>query len=398
MPMTKARVYLNHMSLINALGSDHQEILSKLITGDTSNMTPYTTQLSPKTFIAGKVTPSLPAIPQHLSKHQTRNNQLILHCLQQLQPAFDKLQSSTPNHRIGVVLGTSTSGIAEGELALNHHHKQGEFPASFDYSQIQMSSPAAFIADYWGITGPTYSVSTACSSSGKVFASARSLIQNNLCDAVIVGGADSLCDMTLHGFNALEAISPALTNPFSSNRSGINIGEGAALFIMTRDPSAIELRGVGESSDAHHISAPHPEGQGAKEAMLMALEEAGLSGDDIDYLNLHGTATELNDAMESQAVQAVLSHKTHCSSTKPLTGHTLGAAGATELAFCWLLLQQTDNERFLAKHCYDGDYDPALAPITLADGKAVSSLTTAMSNSFAFGGNNVSVIIASSER
>lgn len=394
--MTDCPVYLNNMSMTNALGKEHDEVLQKLISGDTSGMKPYVTELNNKTFIAGQVSSKLPLIPKHLQHHQTRNNQLILSCLLSLESALDSLLEHHPKHRIGVVMGTSTSGIAEGEQALAQYLDNQAFPDSFDYSQIQMSSPAEFIADYLGIKGPAYAISTACSSSGKVFASARSLIENNVCDAVIVGGADSLCDMTLNGFNSLEAISDELSNPFSPHRKGINIGEGAAVFIMSRQPSAVQLLGVGESSDAHHISAPHPEGDGAARAMKQALLDANIDSQRVDYLNLHGTGTELNDVMESKAVSSVLSNATYCSSTKPLTGHTLGAAGATELALCWLLLEYQSKK--LPKHVFDGVLDSELPALRLVDdNQTINNVTIAMSNSFAFGGNNVSVIIGRSE-
>ena len=394
--MNDCPVYLNNMSLINALGHEHDTVLAKLLAGDTSGMQDYVTELNHQTFIAGQVTTQLPSLPESLKKHDTRNNQLILSCLHQLQSNLDQLLERYPPHRIGIVMGTSTSGIAEGEDALARHLNSQPFPTEFDYSQIQMSSPAEFIADYLNITGPAYSISTACSSSGKVFASARSLIENGICDAVIVGGADSLCDMTLNGFNSLEAISKQRSNPFSLNRNGINIGEGAALFIMSRQPSAVQLLGVGESSDAHHISAPHPEGEGAAHAMKQALLDAKLDSQSVDYLNLHGTGTELNDAMESKAVSSVLSNTTYCSSTKPLTGHTLGAAGATELALCWLLLEYQSKQ--LPKHVFDGVLDTELPALRLVDdNQTINNVTIAMSNSFAFGGNNVSVIIGRSE-
>lgn len=397
MTQNKQMVYLNHMACINALGADHQSIFSKLSQADTSGMQSYRSPATGQTFLVGQVTQPLPDMPASYTKHNTRNNRLILNCLQQLTNPLQNLLEHFPRHRIGVVIGTSTSGIAEGEEALRNHSQTGQFPQSFDYSQIEMSSPATFIKDYLGLQGPAYCISTACSSSGKVFASARSLIENQLCDAVIVGGADSLCDMTLNGFNALEAISPQLSLPFSANRNGINIGEGAALFIMSREPSNIALLGVGESSDAHHISAPHPEGHGAIAAMQMALSDAGIQSQQVNYLNLHGTGTELNDLMEGKAVHQVLAPTTIASSTKPLTGHTLGAAGATELAFCWLTLNQSGPNFLLPQHAYDGHFDPDIPPLTLASSEThCSDLSIAMSNSFAFGGNNVSVIIGRS--
>ena len=337
--------------------------------------------------------------PQRLIQHNSRNNQLLLKSLlsfeHQVLEAIEQFGAS----RIGIVLGTSTSGIDQGEQALAFYDKQQTFPEDYHYWQQELGDPAQFLAQYLNISGPAYVISTACSSSGKVFASARSLIQSDICDVVLVGGVDSLCEMTLNGFRSLEATSDSLTNPFSKNRNGINIGEGAALFFMSKDKSEIALFGVGESSDAHHISAPHPEGIGAAQAMQAALDDAQLESQSIDYLNLHGTGTPLNDSMESHAYQQVLSSATPCSSTKPFVGHTLGAAGANELAFCWLLLSSLNEKQQLIPHLYDGQVDPELSLVALVGKQQYASrLNFAMSNSFAFGGNNVSVIIGKSNK
>jgi 3-oxoacyl-[acyl-carrier-protein] synthase-1 len=223
--------------------------------------------------------------------------------------------------------------------------------------------------------------------------SARNLLTVGLCDAVIVGGVDSLCRLTLNGFTALESTSADLCLPLSLNRKGINIGEAAAVFLMTREAAAIEFLGAGESSDAHHISAPHPDGLGAEAAMRAALKDAGLGSTDIDYLNLHATATQKNDEMESRAVARVFPAGVPVSGTKPMTGHTLGAAGATELAFCWLALQHST----LPPHVWDNVLDPALPALTtvqVGQRFARTSNRACMSNSFAFGGSNASLIIA----
>ena len=203
-----------------------------------------------------------------------------------------------------------------------------------------------------------------------------------------------LCvNWTLSGFASLEAVSDELTNPFSENLKGINIGEAAALFLMTAEPSEVSLLGVGESSDAHHMSAPEPSGRGAVAAMQNALQDASLSNGDIDYINLHGTGTQLNDAMESHAVAEIFGDSVPVSSTKPLTGHTLGAAGATEAGLGWLLLKNCDKH-LLAPHIYDGQFDPKLSKINLCESsQSQSKIATMLSNSFAFGGNNVSVIL-----
>ncbi len=222
-----------------------------------------------------------------------------------------------------------------------------------------------------------------------------------MCDAVICGGVDSLCRLTLNGFSALEAVAAERCQPFSVNRHGINIGEGAALFLMTREvlsgaATPITLLGGGASSDAHHISAPQPEGLGAQAAMTKALAAAGISADQVDYLNLHGTATSHNDAMESQAVQAIFPDGVPCSSSKPMVGHCLGAAGALEAAFCWLTLSAYNPQQLLPPHLWDGQADPALPALNLlAPGTQLSNNRPRrlMSNSFAFGGNNISLLL-----
>jgi 3-oxoacyl-[acyl-carrier-protein] synthase-1 len=290
-------------------------------------------------------------------------------------------------------MGTSTSGIDEAEKALAFLQETGQMPADYDYTRQEVGACSEFLAQFYGLRGPAYTVSTACSSSGKAFASARGLISSGLCDVVIVGGTDTLCQLTLLGFASLEAVSDELTNPFSINRNGINIGEASAIFMMSGEPVGPMLLGVGESSDAHHMSAPEPSGSGAIACMTAALEEAKLVPEDINYINLHGTATKLNDSMESLAVNKVFGSGVPCSSTKALTGHTLGAAGATEAALCWLLLEG-ENPHLVAPHVFDGKQDPELAEIFLCTrNRYDSAVRYIMSNSFAFGGNNVSVIL-----
>jgi 3-oxoacyl-[acyl-carrier-protein] synthase-1 len=221
-----------------------------------------------------------------------------------------------------------------------------------------------------------------------------------VCDAALVGGADTLCRLTINGFTALESVSASICNPFSRNRDGITIGEGAALFILTKEKSAIELCGIGETSDAYHISAPHPQGTGAQAAMQMALRDAGLKPEQISYVNLHGTATIKNDQMESIAMQAVFADGVACSSSKPLIGHTLGAAGATEIGLCWLTLSDLNDKGkgILPPHLWDGVPDTSIPQLALVNlghelENRVKEHCYFMSNSFAFGGNNLSVVI-----
>jgi len=291
------------------------------------------------------------------------------------------------------VLGTSTSGVGEMEAAIVHLERHGALPPGFRYDMMEMGALARILARELGLTGPAYTVSTACTSSGKALASARNLLRLGLCDAVIAGGADALCRLTLNGFSALGASTPSLSNPMSVNRSGINIGEGAALFVLRNEPAEIALLGVGESSDAYHISSPEPEGLGAESAMRKALQDAGPEFEP-GYLNLHATATDKNDDMESRAVARVFPQGIACSGTKPLTGHLLGAAAATELAFCWLALSPDWNpDGLLPPHCWDGAADPALAALNLVPvGTRAGDLRVCLSNAFAFGGNNLSLV------
>jgi 3-oxoacyl-[acyl-carrier-protein] synthase-1 len=256
-----------------------------------------------------------------------------------------------------------------------------------------MGSPAAMLAMALGVSGPAYVHSSACSSSAKAMASAARLINMGLCDAVLTGGVDSLCAFTVAGFSALESVSDAQCNPLSVNRRGINIGEGAALFLMSREPATVSLSGWGESSDGHHMSAPDPTGGGARLAITQALERAGINAADIDYINLHGTATPQNDAMESRVIHELFGDAVPVSSTKPFTGHTLGAAAAIEAALCWLAMQ--DEEGRLPPHLWDGAADPALPILRIAaPGASLGRpLRWALSNSFAFGGSNATLVL-----
>jgi 3-oxoacyl-[acyl-carrier-protein] synthase-1 len=246
-----------------------------------------------------------------------------------------------------------------------------------------------------GLTGPAYVHSSACSSSAKAMASAARLINMGLCDAVISGGVDSLCSFTVAGFAALESVSAQQCNPMSANRKGINIGEGAGLFLMSGDSAPVALLGWGESSDGHHMSAPDPAGGGARLAMTQALQRAGIDATRIDYINMHGTATPQNDAMESRVIEGLFGLEVPVSSTKPFTGHTLGAAAAIEAALCWLVMQDDNPEGKLPPHLWDGVADPALPALNLVPQSAALGrpLRHVLSSSFAFGGSNAVLVL-----
>ncbi|WP_374439674.1 beta-ketoacyl-[acyl-carrier-protein] synthase family protein [Pseudomonas panipatensis] len=389
--------YLNELGLVCALGNDKQQVAEALFNGDSSGLQAQAGWIPGRSLPVGAVRGELPGIPTGLQRHATRNNRLLLAAALQIEPALRDAISRFGGSRIAVVLGTSTSGIDESSQGIRHHHRHGELPPSFDYTQQELAAPATFLADWLGLSGPCHVISTACTSSGRALQSARRLLRLGLCDAVLCGGVDSLCQLTLNGFAALEAVSTERCNPFSANRHGINIGEGAALFLMTREPGRIALLGAGASSDAHHISAPAPDGSGARKAMLKALADARLEAGQIAYLNLHGTATQHNDSMESLAVQALFPEGVPCSSSKPLSGHTLGAAAALEAAFCWLCLSPYNAHGRLPPHRWDGQSDPTLPPLSLVSDANPTLPAQAprylMSNSFAFGGNNVSLIL-----
>ncbi|MHA6128075.1 beta-ketoacyl-[acyl-carrier-protein] synthase family protein [Pseudomonas fluorescens group sp. PF-1] len=391
--------YLNALGVICALGRDKQEVARNLFAGDCSGMRSEAGWVPERSLPVGAVAGELAAIPPELIRQRSRNNQLLLEAALQIRPDIDRAIQTYGRDRIGIVLGTSTSGIDEASQSLSHYIREQQFPADYDYQQQELGAPANFLADWLQVSGPAYVISTACTSSARALMSAERLLDLGVCDVVLCGGVDTLCKLTLNGFSALEAVSGQRCNPFSRNRNGINIGEAAVLFLMSKQPGdgqAIALLGSGASSDAHHISAPEPSGRGAQEAMRKALNRAGLQPQQIGYLNLHGTATPHNDAMESHAVAAVFPEGVPCSSTKPMTGHTLGAAGALEAAFCWLSLSTGNKEHALPPHVWDGQADPELPTlnwVTPATRLTSTGPRYLMSNSFAFGGNNVSLII-----
>ena len=388
------RVYLHALGIVNALGANPAEVRAGLHAGSTAGMQVRTDLIPDRSVRVGAVTAELPPVEPELQAYASRNNQLLRAAIGQIRPQLLAALGKYGAARIGIVLGTGTSGIAEGEQAFAGYLHDGAFPAGFDYRQQEISGPSEYLRRALSIHGPAWTVSTACTSSAKALASARRLLASGLCDAVITGGVDSLCRLTLNGFAALESVSQGLCNPFSRNRDGINIGEGAAVFLMSREPGSVCLLGIGESSDAYHISAPDPEGRGAELAMRKALADAGVTAAAVDYLNLHGTATTQNDLVESHAVARVLGNKVPCSSTKPLVGHMLGAAGATEIAFCWLLLNEVSPAP-LPPHVWDGQTDPALAPLNLCSQFGENhGCRIVASNSFAFGGNNICVILS----
>jgi 3-oxoacyl-[acyl-carrier-protein] synthase-1 len=335
-------------------------------------------------------------LPQALRDFDCRNNRLAQLGLK--QDGFAEAVHASAGHwgrrRIGVFLGTSTSGILQTELAYRRRDPQtGALPEDFHYGSTQNSfSVTDFVRRTLGLEGPAVVISCACSSSAKVFGSARRMIEADLIDAAVVGGVDSLCLTTLYGFHALQLTSVGPCRPFDVARDGISISEAAAFALLERRPAsldadAVSLLGVGESSDAYHMSSPHPEGLGALAAMRAALESAGLDPEKIEYINLHGTGTPSNDSAESRAVGAVFGATTPCSSTKGATGHALGAAGALEAAICALALQNG----FMPAGVNTTQVDPTLAVSYLRKNR-MGRISRVLSNSFGFGGTNCSLV------
>ena len=324
---------------------------------------------------------------------RSRNNRLALSALEQIHSSIQALTDRFGPSRIGVIVGTSTSGISESETAFCHRINNQSFPENFHYGQQELGSLSEMIARKLGISGPCHVHSSACASGAKAIASAARLIDMNLCDAVIAGGVDTLSQFVIAGFSSLESVSQSRCNPLSVNRNGINLGEGAALFLMSKIPSAVALLGHGESSDGYHISAPDPKGNGARLAIAKALAKAGIDGNRLDYINMHGTATIQNDAMESRVIHELVGDTVPVSSTKPLTGHTLGAAGAVEAGLCWLTMQDNPDGN-IPPHLWDGYVDPALPSLNIAvSGYQLGRpVRTCLSNSFAFGGSNAALV------
>jgi 3-oxoacyl-[acyl-carrier-protein] synthase-1 len=346
--------------------------------------------------------PLLEDVPEDpaLGRFDCRNNRLARLALAQdgFEPAIQAAKARYGAHRIGVFLGTSTSGILHTEQAWRRRDPaSGRLSPDLDYAGTQSTfSVADFVMTTFGLRGPGFVVSSACASTTKVFATAARMIEAGLCDAAIVGGADSLCLTTLYGFNALQLLAEGPCRPFDADRGGLSIGEAAGFALLERpdktQAGSVHLLGVGESSDAHHMSAPHPEGAGATLSMARALASAGLRPDAIDYINLHGTATRIGDAAEDHAVVSLFGEATSSSSTKGHTGHTLGASGIVEAVIAALSI----INGFLPGSPHTETHDPALRCryVTTAQPARV---TRVLSNSFGFGGSNASLILGRPE-
>jgi 3-oxoacyl-[acyl-carrier-protein] synthase I len=394
-------VHLNFLGIVCALGSGKDAVARRLFNGDSGVIPLEHAVVDGTTLPFAPITDPLPAIPRTGQQFASRNLAIALQALEEIDEDIRRAIDRYGRDRVAVVMGTSTSGISAGEDALSAWicSSNRELPDGFDFLQQEIGSVAESIAVHYGLEAPAITISTACSSSAKVLVTSRLLLRQGVVDAVIAGGCDSRCRLTLNGFYALSAVAAHQCLPFSANRDGIVIGEGAAIFLITREPIGPEICGIGESSDAYNMTAPEPGGAGARAAMLAALADAGIDPEQVCYVNLHGTGTELNDAMESLAIRAVFPEAIRCSSSKAQIGHTLGAAGAIEAGLCWLTLQGNPAGR-LPPHVWDHVPDPdARLPglVATSDRLILQQRPYVMSNSYAFGGSNISILLGSAD-
>jgi len=385
-------VAISASTLTTALGAGRAATLAAL-QAQRTGLAPVSFMSLPLPTWAGEVAGvDAVTLPPPLADFDCRNNRLAWLGLQQdgFLDAVAAARARWGANRVGVFLGTSTSGLLQTELAYRRRGPDGALPVDFLYGPTQNTySVAAFATQALQLQGPSWVVSTACSSSAKVFGTAARLMEVGLIDAAVVGGVDSLCLTTLYGFNSLELLSDEICRPWDAARKGLSIGEAAAFALLEREVAAPQgwLLGVGESNDGYHMSTPHPEGAGAIAAMRGALAEAGLQPEAIDYINLHGTATPSNDAAEDKAVQSVFGTGLPCSSTKGATGHTLGAAGGVEAVIALLALQHSLMPAGLNVQ----QRDPGLL-LNYLQANRESRVRHVLSNSFGFGGSNASLV------
>ena len=390
-------IFLSAPGLVCCAGRDRDELYESCLKASRSGMAFRELPMpGGGKFPTGRIPWALPtvsptALPTEIPADSARIISIIDAALEQIRGDVEEALGVYGSERIGVCLGSCDNGSEASSFAHRAFFADGSFPEGYKLRFQSASYPAEFIARKFGLGGPVFAIATACASGASAIVRGAELIRAGLCDAVIAGGADIVSDTVFLGFHALEALSDSFTNPFSKNRKGINLGEGAAFFLLGSS-GPVALLGAGESSDAFHITAPGPDGAGPVKAMKAALVDAGISPAQISYVNLHGTGTELNDKAEALAMREVFGEAPPAAgSTKPVTGHTLGAAGALEAAICWMALTA---KKGLPPHCWDGQGDEQLPFLpAVPDSGAPSIPSICMSNNFAFGGCNVSLVL-----
>lgn len=378
-------VYINTYSAVSNLGDDISSMFFNAIDINSNFLTLDDTVIKGEPFYFGEIKTSLPKINDE--KYNTRCNSILLHCFETVENEINTALKKYDKNRVGVVIASTNSGV-------------DEYALRGDVDLAQIGNPAAFLRKYLGLTGFFCGISSACTSGIKAFSTARRLLSHDVCDAVVVGGVDSVSRTPVYGFHSLEILSSEQTIPFSKNRNGINIGEGGALFLLEKEKASdnsIKLCGIGETSDAYHCATPEPAGTQASRAIEFALDDSGLDRGDIDYINLHGTGTVTNDLMEANAVFRIFGGSVPASSTKSQTGHCLGASAAIEAALCCAMLDKSLNtERYLLPHRYDNVYDDKLPALSLVKyGQRADNIKYVMNNAFGFGGSNAVMILGS---
>lgn len=391
-------IFLSKPGVITCAGFNADELWASVTTGKQSGIKKVKA-VSEEDFFAGRIEES--RLKPTSARFSMKIHRIQEMALEQIAKEVESVKEKYGAQRIAVCVGSCDNGTEFSVAGHKVFFETGKFPSDYSIEMQGADYPSTFVKEKFSLKGPCLSFSTACSSSAEAIIKGAQLINSGLADAVIAGGVDLVSDTVLLGFGALEAVSSEITNPFSVNRHGITLGEGAAFFVLTRQDlfsTGIELLGYGESSDAHHMTSPDPSGAGAEKAMNNALHNAGLKPEDIDYINLHGTGTKLNDLMESKAVDAVFgSYKIPASTTKPFTGHTLGAGSAVELAVCFQAIVKNRNAEkiLLPLQMWDGQKDSEIPQLNFVDKDnctGFKKVKICMSNSFAFGGSNACLI------
>lgn len=385
-------IYLSAVGVINAVANSCDQLYQNYILQGSSGIKVYSK--NEKNYSLGLIDNSF--YKKTLAyPYNNRVNKLSHIACQQIEDAVQYAIKKYGKSRIGVILGTTDNGSEETNAYLSDKASHTDY--TLQMQSLNLCSD--YVKQFFGVTGISFTVSTACTSSANAIIQAAHLIQTNICDAVIAGGTDIVTDTVLLGFSSLDAVDMQQTKPFSKSRNGINLGEGASLFLLTKDAivatdTPIILKGFYSNSDGFHMTSPNVEAIASVICLETALENAGMNIADIDYINLHGTGTQLNDIMESNTLSKINAQNIPCSSNKPAFGHTLGASASMELAVCYAALTAKTKEPILPIHIYDNDYDPDLKKISLVTTKqSTSRLHNCMNVSFAFGGNNTCLII-----
>jgi 3-oxoacyl-[acyl-carrier-protein] synthase-1 len=393
-------LYLSKPGLMSCAGNNIDQLWNAVTTGCQSGIKKVTA-CNGEEYFAARINDAI--LQPSGGRYDMKIIRIENAALEQIADDINAAKSSYGAERVAVCIGSCDNGT---EFSLANHRKyfaDGEFPKNYNIEVQGADYVATFISEKFGLTGPAVTFATACSSSAGAIIKAAEMIMGGVVDAAVVGGIDIASDTTLIGFSALEAVSSEITNPFSKNRHGITLGDGAAFFVLSREANGaiVKLLGWGESADAYHMTSPDPSGAGAEKAIRRALENSGVAATNVGYINLHGTGTKFNDSMESIAVDKVFGAdgiKVPVSTTKPVTGHTLGAAAALEAAICWKALVENNgkNNITLPVQVWDGERDEELPEINIVDSKSEAvkgDLKICLSNSFAFGGANACLVL-----